>query len=751
MQIVVGVSFKKAGKIYYFDPSDIELRSGDRVVVETSRGIEMGEVIINPKEVEDDQIVQPLKKVIRKATPKDLEQMEINQQKEKEAYTICLEKIFNHGLPMKLVDVEYTFDNNKIIFYFTADGRVDFRELVKDLASVFRTRIELRQIGVRDEAKMIGGLGPCGLELCCKTFLREFEPISIKMAKSQELSLNPTKISGICGRLMCCLRYESDTYDDEPIEDEIIPEELLDEEVLTDEYERYIGLARKQAKPKIYEDETAEGENRVVEHADRNNGTEPGKHNSRGRNQNQGRPGKPGQHQSGPNRPGKPAENNQATAPETAVTAGMGQADGKAHGATPVVEPTSRPAGEVTPATDVTPVEPSLKTVEHLAVEPVVDISAGNESLPERPVVVAPEATQHSGDTVHTITDKLDCERGTDNLSGEAVVGNLALSIDLQVEKETQANGEDAANSVEGGGAATSEQYEDRGKKPFYNRNKYNRNFKNNHNNNNYQRNNNRNNFGNNESGDASGNSATENPKGTEDNQGNLNNQNHFNKNRYGNNYQNNNYRNNYNRGGYNNSANNTANSSSDANSTNSSSNSSNDHQSGNNYPRNNYHRNRYNNERNGQQGGGYNNRANSDQQGGGYNNRANNSDQQGNGSNNANNGQAGGSYNHRTGNSYNNRNNYHRRSDHNNGENQSTNANPPQASSQDAGNSQNTGGHHGNSYNKYNNHSNGDNKPRYNNGNRGYNNNNNNNSNNTGNNNNFSNRKPKDDSDKNN
>lgn len=247
MQIVVGVSFKKAGKIYYFDPSEIELRSEDKVIVETSRGIELGEVVINPRGVEEDQIVQPLKKVIRKATPKDVEQLEINIQKEKEAYNICLEKIGNHGLPMKLVDVEYTFDNNKIIFYFTADGRVDFRELVKDLASVFRTRIELRQIGVRDEAKMIGGLGPCGLELCCKTFLREFEPISIKMAKNQELSLNPAKISGICGRLMCCLRFESDDYDEVEC-DEIIddPGELLEEEV--DEYEKYMNFARKYAK-----------------------------------------------------------------------------------------------------------------------------------------------------------------------------------------------------------------------------------------------------------------------------------------------------------------------------------------------------------------------------------------------------------------------------------------------------------------------------------------------------------------------
>ncbi|AZR74417.1 stage 0 sporulation protein [Anoxybacter fermentans] len=236
METVVGVSFKKAGKIYYFDPSDIDLRFGDKVIVETSRGIELGEVVIGPKEVEEDEIVQPLKKVIRKATAKDLEQLEINHKKEKEAYKICLKKIAEHGLPMKLIDVEYTFDNNKIIFYFTAEGRVDFRELVKDLASVFRTRIELRQIGVRDEAKMMGGLGPCGLQLCCKTFLREFEPISIKMAKAQELSLNPAKISGLCGRLMCCLRYECDTYEDLKEEMPDIDEEIdMDEDNLVKE------------------------------------------------------------------------------------------------------------------------------------------------------------------------------------------------------------------------------------------------------------------------------------------------------------------------------------------------------------------------------------------------------------------------------------------------------------------------------------------------------------------------------------
>lgn len=215
METVVGVSFKKAGKIYYFDPQGLDIYPEDKVIVETSRGVELGEVVVGQKEVDEDKIVQPLKPVIRKATAKDLEQLEINNEKEEEAFDICLKKIDKHGLPMKLVDVEYTFDNNKIIFYFTADGRVDFRELVKDLASVFRTRIELRQIGVRDEAKMIGGLGPCGRQLCCKTFLREFEPISIKMAKNQDLSLNPAKISGICGRLMCCLKYEHEAYKDD--------------------------------------------------------------------------------------------------------------------------------------------------------------------------------------------------------------------------------------------------------------------------------------------------------------------------------------------------------------------------------------------------------------------------------------------------------------------------------------------------------------------------------------------------------
>lgn len=209
---VVGVRFKKAGKIYYFDPGELELKPGTDVIVETVRGLEYGTVVVGPKELPEEEITQPLKKVLRAATEKDREKLLENKEKEKKAFEIGLEKINQHKLAMKLIDVEYTFDRNKIIFYFTAEGRVDFRELVRDLASVFRVRIELRQIGVRDEAKMLGGLGPCGRPLCCSTFLGEFEPVSIKMAKEQNLSLNPTKISGICGRLMCCLKFECDQY-----------------------------------------------------------------------------------------------------------------------------------------------------------------------------------------------------------------------------------------------------------------------------------------------------------------------------------------------------------------------------------------------------------------------------------------------------------------------------------------------------------------------------------------------------------
>lgn len=210
---VVGIRFQRAGKIYYFDPLDYDLETAMHVIVETARGVEMGTVLIPPKEVDDDKVVQPLKPVIRIATDDDEKVMEKNKEKEAEAYVICKEKIAKHGLDMKLVSAEYTFDNNKLLFYFTADGRIDFRELVKDLASVFRTRIELRQIGVRDETKMLGGIGICGRELCCKSYLTDFVPVSIKMAKEQNLSLNPTKISGVCGRLMCCLKNEQETYE----------------------------------------------------------------------------------------------------------------------------------------------------------------------------------------------------------------------------------------------------------------------------------------------------------------------------------------------------------------------------------------------------------------------------------------------------------------------------------------------------------------------------------------------------------
>lgn len=211
---VVGVRFKKAGKLYYFDPDNMSIKEGSNVIVETVRGIEYGSVIKGNIMVEDDEVVQPLKKVIRVATPKDDECERENREKEKEAFVICEEKIAKHALDMKLIDVEITFDHNKLIFYFTSDERVDFRELVKELASVFRTRIELRQIGVRDEAKMLNGIGICGRALCCATFLGDFQPVSIKMAKEQSLSLNPTKISGICGRLMCCLKYEEDVYEE---------------------------------------------------------------------------------------------------------------------------------------------------------------------------------------------------------------------------------------------------------------------------------------------------------------------------------------------------------------------------------------------------------------------------------------------------------------------------------------------------------------------------------------------------------
>ncbi len=256
MPTVIGVTFRPAGKIYYFAPGDMEIEKNDYVIVETSRGVEFGLVIQPPKEVSQDEIVEPLKPVIRKATIRDKEQYYENKELEKEAFGICLDKIEEHGLPMKLVDVEYTFDHNKIIFYFTADGRVDFRELVKDLAHIFKTRIELRQIGVRDEAKLIGGLGPCGMPSCCTRFLRDFEPVSINMAKQQELSLNPAKISGICGRLMCCLRYEKECYKEMKKE---MPDrgETVDLEIGSGEVVDR-NLIKKTVKVALSEDETVE-------------------------------------------------------------------------------------------------------------------------------------------------------------------------------------------------------------------------------------------------------------------------------------------------------------------------------------------------------------------------------------------------------------------------------------------------------------------------------------------------------------
>ena len=214
MTKVIGVRFRKAGKVYYFSPGEEDIKTGQHVIVETARGVEYGYVVLGTHEVDDKKVIQPLKPVIRMATEADEETERKNKEKEKEAFKICLEKIKKHDLDMNLIDTEYTFDNNKVLFYFTADGRIDFRELVKDLASVFKTRIELRQIGVRDETTIVGGIGICGRPLCCASYLSEFIPVSIKMAKEQNLSLNPTKISGVCGRLMCCLKYEEDTYEE---------------------------------------------------------------------------------------------------------------------------------------------------------------------------------------------------------------------------------------------------------------------------------------------------------------------------------------------------------------------------------------------------------------------------------------------------------------------------------------------------------------------------------------------------------
>ncbi|MDQ0190182.1 stage 0 sporulation family protein [Alicyclobacillus cycloheptanicus] len=217
MYNVVGVRFKPAGKVYYFDPGDALIDVHDRVIVETTRGVEYGEVVVGRRTVDEKDVVLPLKQIMRVATPKDAETVEENRRRARESMQVFREKVQAHNLEMKLVDAEYTFDRNKLIFYFTAEGRVDFRELVKDLASVFRVRIELRQIGVRDEAKILGGIGPCGRLLCCSTWMGEFDPVSIRMAKDQSLSLNPTKISGLCGRLMCCLKFENDTYQEQGV------------------------------------------------------------------------------------------------------------------------------------------------------------------------------------------------------------------------------------------------------------------------------------------------------------------------------------------------------------------------------------------------------------------------------------------------------------------------------------------------------------------------------------------------------
>lgn len=214
MTKIVGIRFRNVGKIYYFDPKNYKMQIGDHVIVETARGVEFGRVVLGPKEVGENEVVHPLKEVLRVATQADKDKEKQNRQKEREAFKICQKKIREHGLEMKLIDAEYTFDNNKVLFYFTADGRIDFRQLVKDLAAIFKTRIELRQIGVRDETKILGGIGICGRQLCCHTYLSEFAPVSIKMAKEQNLSLNQTKISGVCGRLMCCLKNEQETYEE---------------------------------------------------------------------------------------------------------------------------------------------------------------------------------------------------------------------------------------------------------------------------------------------------------------------------------------------------------------------------------------------------------------------------------------------------------------------------------------------------------------------------------------------------------
>ncbi len=257
MARIVGVHFRNAGKVYYFDPKGLDVHMGDKLIVETARGLEMGSATLPPQEIPDDQVGKPLKDVVRLATEEDLKHEEENRKKEDEAYKRCKELIAKHNLEMKLVDAEYTFDNNKLLFYFTAEGRVDFRELVKDLASIFHTRIELRQIGVRDETKVLGGIGSCGRELCCKTFLSDFAPVSIKMAKTQGLSLNPTKISGVCGRLMCCLKNEEESYE---YLNSLMPK--IGDEVRTEENEEglvtAVNVLRQRAKVLFEENDTRE-------------------------------------------------------------------------------------------------------------------------------------------------------------------------------------------------------------------------------------------------------------------------------------------------------------------------------------------------------------------------------------------------------------------------------------------------------------------------------------------------------------
>ena len=354
MTTIIGVRFRNMGKVYYFGPKSLNIEAGDHVIVETARGVEYGCVVLGPREVEDSRIVQPLKEVIRIATPKDDAREESNRRKEKEAFQICQKKIAAHNLDMKLIDAEYTFDNNKVLFYFTADGRVDFRELVKDLASVFKTRIELRQIGVRDETKILGGIGICGRPLCCHTYLSEFAPVSIKMAKEQNLSLNPTKISGTCGRLMCCLKYEQDAYEylssltprpGTPVMTEdgrgVVTDanlitgklkvQLNDSDAPPREYHRdNVKNLRERPRPAAAPKEDAAGENEQAAPAEKPRSGKAGRSGGKPagddkRRQNDGRrTGRPGSRKGGDNRPGfrKNPPQNAPKSPEKAEKTG---------------------------------------------------------------------------------------------------------------------------------------------------------------------------------------------------------------------------------------------------------------------------------------------------------------------------------------------------------------------------------------------------------------------------------------------